>query len=393
MNNKPKTKKPLRNGQCPHYKKCGGCQLQNLTYEQQLQWKQGQVIKLLHSFGRVNDIIGMKNPYNYRNKVSAAFSVDRAGHTISGVYQSSTHHVVPVNKCMIEDKKADEIIVSIRKLIKDFKIQPYNEYRDIGLLRHVLIKRGFKTNEIMVVLVTTKPILPAKNNFVKALLKLHPEITTIIQNVNPNRTSMILGKQEKVLYGNGTITDVLCDCKFRISAKSFYQINPVQTEVLYNKAIEFANLSGEETIIDAYCGIGTIGLIASKHVKNVIGVEVNNDAVRDAISNARLNSIKNAYFYNADAGEFMVDVAHEGEKVDVVFMDPPRAGSDINFLSSLVTLSPKKVVYISCNPETLARDLKYLTAHNYIVMKIQPVDMFPHTNHVETVVTLRHLTH
>lgn len=388
MNNKHKTKKSLREGQCPHYKKCGGCQLQNMSYDKQLEWKNNLVIKLLHKYGRVNNIIGMKNPYNYRNKVSAAFSVDRSGRIVSGVYQASTHNVVPVNKCMIEDKKADEIIVSIRNLIKDFKIQPYNEFRNVGLLRHVLIKRGFDTNEIMVVLVTIKPILPAKNNFVKALLKLHPEITTIIQNVNSKRTSMILGEQEKILYGNGTIIDNLCGCKFRISAKSFYQINPVQTETLYNKAIEFAGLSGKETILDAYCGIGTIGIIASKYAKNVIGVELNREAVRDAILNAKFNSIKNIYFYNADAGEFMVNLANENENIDVVFMDPPRAGSDIKFLSSVVTLSPKKVVYISCNPETLQRDLEYLTSHGYKVKKIQPVDMFPHTNHVETVVLM-----
>ena len=374
--------------QCPVYRKCGGCQLQNMNYESQLSWKQGLCVKLLGTFGKVRQIIGMENPYNYRNKVQAAFGTDRSKRIISGIYQSSTHRIVPNDYCMTEDKKADEIIVSIRRLIKAFKLTTYNEVTGKGFLRHVLVKRGFKTNEIMVVLVTGTPVFPAKNNFVRELRTLHPEITTVIQNVNNQFTSMLLGKNEKTLYGPGYIVDELCDCKFRISAKSFYQINPVQTEVLYGTAIEYAELTGKETVIDAYCGIGTIGIIAAKKAGNVIGVEVNSDAVKDAISNAKMNDTKNIYFYNADAGEFMVDMAAEGEKVDTVFMDPPRAGSDENFMRSVCTLAPKKVVYISCNPETLARDLKYFTKHGYKVQKIQPVDMFPMTNHVECVVKM-----
>lgn len=374
--------------QCPVYRKCGGCQLQNMDYKHQLEWKQNYVERLLRRFHRVNPIIGMKNPYNYRNKVSAAFSTDRNGKTISGVYQSSTHRVVPVDKCMIEDKKADAIIVTIRKLLASFKIQPYNEFRGFGLLRHVLVRRGFKTNEIMVVLVLTSPILPAKNNFVKALLKEHPEITTVVLNVCNKKDSMVLGDNRQVLYGKGYIEDVLCGLRFRISPKSFYQINPLQTEALYNKAIEFAELSGSETAIDAYCGIGTIGMIAAKHLKEVIGVELNRDAYNDAKRNAKLNKIENISFVNADAGEYMTELAEAGENIDVVLMDPPRAGSDEAFLSSIVRLSPEKVVYISCNPDTLARDLNYLTRNGYEAKKIQPVDMFPHTNHVETVILL-----
>ena len=375
---------------CPHSRKCGGCQLQNLTYAEQLEWKNRLCVKLLGRFAHVEPILGMENPYHYRNKVQAAFGTTRAGRIISGIYQSSTHNIVAVDSCMTEDRTADKIIVDIRRLLADFKMTTYNEVTGRGFLRHVLVKRGFATNEVMVVLVTGTPIFPARNNFLRALLKLHPEITTVVQNVNDRYTSMLLGPSEKTLYGPGFITDVLCGLKFRISAKSFYQINPAQTEVLYGKAMEFAGLTGRETVIDAYCGIGTIGMIAARTAGQVLGVEVNRDAVRDAVANAKLNNMKNIRFVCADAGEFMVDMAQNGERCDVLLMDPPRAGSDQAFLSSAVTLAPTRIVYVSCNPETLARDLLFLTKRGYRVKKIQPVDMFPHTNHVETVVLLSH---
>ncbi len=373
---------------CPLYKKCGGCQLQNLSYAEQLNFKQRKVEKLLGEFAYVEPIIGMAEPYHYRNKVQAAFATARNGKIISGVYQSGTHSIVCVDSCLTEDRKADEIIVSVRNMLRSFKIQPYDERSGSGTLRHVLVKRGFKTNQIMVVLVTAGPIFPAKNNFVKALRKEHPDITTIVHNINPYQTSLVLGERENVLYGTGKIEDELCGLTFRISPRSFYQINPVQTEVLYNTAMEYADMSGREKVIDAYCGIGTIGLVASKRAGEVIGVELNRDAVHDAISNAKRNGIKNVRFFCDDAGEFMLGMARDGEKADIVFMDPPRAGSDECFLSSLVTLAPKKIVYISCNPETQQRDLRFLTKRGYKVEKIQPVDMFPHTNHVETVVQL-----
>lgn len=375
---------------CPLYKKCGGCQLQNLSYAEQLGFKQRKTERLLGEFGRVEPIIGMDEPYHYRNKVQAAFATARNGKIISGVYQSGTHSIVCVDSCLTEDRKADEIIVSVRNMLRSFKIQPYDERSGSGTLRHVLVKRGFKTNQIMVVLVTAGPIFPAKNNFVKALRKEHPDITTIVHNINPYQTSLVLGERENVLYGTGKIEDELCGLTFRISPRSFYQINPVQTEVLYNTAMEYADMSGREKVIDAYCGIGTIGLVASKRAGEVIGVELNRDAVHDAISNAKRNGIKNVRFFCDDAGEFMLGMAQDGERADIVFMDPPRAGSDECFLSSLVTLAPKKIVYISCNPETQQRDLRLLTKRGYKVEKIQPVDMFPHTNHVETVVMLSH---
>ena len=376
---------------CPLYKKCGGCQLQNLSYAEQLGFKQRKTERLLGGFGRVEPIIGMDEPYHYRNKVQAAFATARNGKIISGVYQSGTHSIVCVDSCLTEDRKADEIIVSVRNMLRSFKIQPYDERSGGGTLRHVLVKRGFKTNQIMVVLVTSGPIFPAKNNFVKALRKEHPDITTIVHNINPYQTSLVLGERENVLYGTGKIEDELCGLTFRISPRSFYQINPVQTEVLYNTAMEYAGMTGSEKVIDAYCGIGTIGLVASKRAGEVIGVELNRDAVHDAISNAKRNGIKNVRFFCDDAGEFMLGMAQDGERADIVFMDPPRAGSDECFLSSLVTLAPKKVVYVSCNPETQQRDLRFLTKRGYKVEKIQPVDMFPHTNHVETVVLLSQL--
>lgn len=364
---------------CKHYKKCGGCQL-DLPYDQQLSFKQATEQRLLGKFCKIEPIIGMYYPYHYRNKVQAAFAYDQRRHQIiSGVYQSSSHKIVSVDSCMIEDKKADELIVCIRKLVHNFKFIP----------RHVLVKRGFSTNEIMVVIVTESPIFPAKNNFVKALLKLHPEITTIIHNINPYDTSMVLGERETVLYGKGYIEDRLMGCMFRISAQSFYQINPTQTDKLYSTAIKYAELTGKETFFDAYCGTGTIGIIAAKNgAEKVIGVELNHDAVKDAIANAKRNQIANIRFTCADATEFILGMVEAGQSVDVIMMDPPRAGSTEQFLDAVAKLAPPRVVYVSCNPETLERDLLYITKKGYKVTKIQPVDMFPHTTHVETVCLL-----
>jgi 23S rRNA (uracil1939-C5)-methyltransferase len=373
---------------CPVYKKCGGCDYQGVPYKDQLKKKEKQVRKLLAPYCQVYPIVGMEHPYHYRNKVHAVFSHDRKGNAISGVYQKGTHRVVPIDSCQIEDEKADEIICSIRGLLKSFKIRTYDEDTGYGLLRHVLIRRGFASGQILVVLVTASPIFPSKNNFVKALRKIHPEITTIVQNVNGRGTSMVLGEQEKTLYGKGYIEDTLCGCTFRISPKSFYQVNPVQTEKLYEKAIRLAALTGKETVIDAYCGIGTIGLIAASQAKEVIGVELNRDAIRDAITNAKTNQIKNVRFTCADAGKFMVGMASAGERADVVFMDPPRSGSDEVFMDCLAKMAPKRVVYVSCNPETLARDLAYLEKKGYQAQGAWPYDMFGWTAHCETVVLL-----
>ena len=383
-----KEEKKNRIAACKAAKKCGGCQYQGIPYEKQLQDKQKAVRQLMQSFCKTTEITGMKDPYHYRNKVHAVFARKKDGTIISGVYEEGTHRVVPVEACQIEDEKADAIINDIRGLLKSFKIKIYNEDTGYGLLRHVLIRRGFSTGEIMVVLVLGSPVMPSKNNFVKALRKLHPEITTVVLNVNDKRTSMVLGDRETTIYGKGYIEDVLCGLKFRISSKSFYQINPVQTEKLYGKAMELAGLSGTERVIDAYCGIGTIGMVAAKSAKEVIGVELNPDAVRDAVKNAKHNQMKNIRFYQEDAGRFMEKMAALGEKADVVFMDPPRSGSTEQFMKSVVTLAPKKIVYISCDPQTQARDLKYLTRHGYKAMGAYPYDIFPFTKHAENIVLL-----
>lgn len=373
---------------CPVGKKCGGCHYLNLPYEKQLGLKQKRVAQLLKPFCKVYPITGMEQPLHYRNKVHAVFDRTKEGKIISGIYQEGTHKVVPVKECLIENEKADAIIADIRGLLRSFKIKTYDEDTGYGLLRHVLIRTGHATGQIMVVLVLGSPILPSKNNFVKALRALHPEITTIVLNVNDKRTSMVLGEKETVLYGKGYIEDELCGCRFRISSKSFYQVNSVQTEKLYRKAIELAHLTGKERVIDAYCGIGTIGIIASEQAGEVISVELNRDAVRDAVKNAAQNEVKNISVYQNDAGVFMTGMAEQGETADVVFMDPPRSGSDEAFLSSVVALSPKRVVYISCNPETMARDLEYLTAHGYRAEGAWPFDMFPLTEEIETVCLL-----
>ena len=373
---------------CSVSKKCGSCQYQGVPYKEQLAAKQKRMKKLLGKFANVKPIIGMDDPFYYRNKVHAVFDRDKKGNIICGTYEAKTHKVVPIEECMIEDKISQEIIRTIRDMLKSFRIKTYDEDTGYGLLRHVLVRRGFSTDEIMVVLVIGSPIFPSKNNFVKALRKKYPQITTVVLNVNDKKTSMVLGERDIVIYGKGYIRDTLCGCTFRISPQSFYQVNPVQTEILYKTAIEYAGLGRKETVIDAYCGIGTIGLVAAKRAKNVIGVELNPDAVRDARINANENKITNARFYQGDAGEFMENMAENGEHADVVFMDPPRTGSDKKFMSSVIKLNPSRIVYISCGPETLARDLEYLTKHGYDVRKIQPVDMFSFTDHCENICLL-----
>lgn len=373
---------------CPNFKKCGGCQYLDIPYKEQLAKKQKELSELLKPFCKVNPIVGMKDPYHYRNKVHAVMARDRKGKIISGVYKEGTHFVLPVDTCLIEDEKADRIIGTIRELLPSFKMKVYDEDTGYGFLRHVLIRTAHKTGEIMVVLVTASPVFPSKNNFVKALRKVYPEITTVVQNINNRGTSMVLGDKEHVLYGPGFIVDELCGKRFRISSKSFYQINPIQTEILYDIAIKAANLTGKETVVDAYCGIGTIGIAASSKAEEVIGVELNKDAVRDAVTNAKINQIKNVSFYNNDAGKFMVQMASEGGKADVVFMDPPRSGSTEEFINAVATLKPERVVYVSCGPDTLARDLAVFKKKGYKAQEAWAVDMFPMTGHCESVVKL-----
>lgn len=372
---------------CPYAAKCGGCQYQGMEYQQQLKEKQQLLNRLLREAGRPEPIIGMEDPYYYRNKVHAVYRHLRSGEVVAGTYQEGSHRVVAVENCQIEDPRAGEVIQTIRRLLKSFRIKIYNEDTGYGLFRHVLIRTAKKNGQMLVVLVAVSPVFPSKNNFVKALKKEHPFITSVVLNVNDRDTSMVLGDRNIVLSGKGFIEDELCGLRFRISPSSFYQVNPVQTEILYQKAMELAKLTGKERVIDAYCGIGTIGLIAARHAGQVIGVELNRDAVRDAVDNCKRNGIRNARFFARDAGEFLTAMAASGEQADVVFMDPPRSGSSKAFLNSLKKLAPERIIYISCGPETLARDLKIL-ADSYRAGKIQPVDMFPFTGHVEVVVQL-----
>lgn len=373
---------------CPAAQKCGGCDWIGKPYEEQLEEKRKRVSRLMEPFCKVEGIIGMEHPIYYRNKVHAVFDRDRKGNVICGIYEKNSHRVVPIERCLIEDERAGQIIRTIRDMCKSFKIKTYDEDTGYGLLRHVLVRCGYHTGQYMVVLVLGSPILPGKNNFVKALRAKHPEVSTVVVNVNDKRTSMVLGEKEQVIYGKGYIEDELCGKTFRISPKSFYQVNPMQTEKLYAKAVAYAGLTGRETVVDAYCGTGTIGMIMADKAKEVIGVELNKDAVKDARINAKINGIKNISFYEKDAGAFLVQMAEQEAKVDVVVMDPPRAGSDEAFLSSVARLQPKRVVYVSCNPETLVRDLKYLKKKGYKVTRAHAVDMFAQTSEHTELVTL-----
>ncbi|MBR3762978.1 MAG: 23S rRNA (uracil(1939)-C(5))-methyltransferase RlmD [Clostridia bacterium] len=373
---------------CPVAARCGGCQLMHLTYEQQLAHKQQAMEKLLGHLCPVEPILGMADPAHYRGKVHAVLAEDRRGRVISGVYAAGTHHVVPVESCYLHDTRADAIIRTIVEMIPRFKLRVYNENTHRGFLRHVLIRTANVTGQIMVVLVATGKEFPGGKAFVAELTRRHPEITTVVLNVNTRETSMVLGKTDVTLMGPGYLEDELCGLRFRISPQSFYQVNLRQTERLYRTALDLAGLTGSETLLDAYCGTGTIGLCAAASAREVIGVELNADAVRNAKENARLNNVKNARFFCDDAGRFMVQMARENLPLDVLMMDPPRSGSDERFLSSALQLQPQRIVYVSCGPDTLKRDAEYLVRGGYKAVKAIPVDMFPFTEHCECVMLM-----
>lgn len=384
----PKQPKPRTFSPCPVADRCGGCSHSHIPYPEQLKQKQRTVEKLLSGLCPVEPIIGMENPWHYRNKVHAVIGTDRNKQPIAGVYARGTHHVVPVTHCLIEDEQADAIIQTIVGMLPRYKLRIYNENTHRGFLRHVLVRTGHVTGQIMVVLVTTASEFPGGKAFVAELTERHPEITTVVLNVNQKETSMVLGQKDYPLFGPGYMEDELCGKRFRISPQSFYQVNARQTEILYQTALSLANFNGTETLLDAYCGTGTIGLCAADRVKRLIGVELNSDAVRDAKVNACLNQTENAQFFCEDAGRFMMKMARENQSPDVLIMDPPRSGSDERFLSAVLTCQPHTIVYVSCNPETLARDAKILVQGGYRAVKAMPVDMFPHTEHVETVCLL-----
>ncbi len=369
-------------------KGCGGCPLLALPYPEQLAQKQKAVEKLLGKFGPVQPILGMEDPWHYRNKAVSTFCA-RPGRSLqSGIYAQGTHRVIPVEECLLHNPALDEAIAAVRTAAAACRYEPFNEDRRTGLIRHVLVRHSRATGQVLVCLVTAQAALPGSKAFVTKLRQLCPAVSTVVQNINPRHSSAVLGSAEKLLYGRGYIEDTLCGVKFRLSAASFYQVNPVQTERLYQAAIEAAGLDGSQTVLDAYCGVGTIGLASASRAKSVLGVELNRSAVNCAIQNARANGIANARFLCADATSAIQRMAQQGERVDVVFLDPPRAGSTPEFLQAVCQLNPKRVVYISCNPETQRRDLDYLTARAWKASFIQPVDLFPHTEHVETIVLL-----
>lgn len=377
---------------CPLFGKCGGCEYVNDSYSEELIRKHLYEEKLLSRFGRVEKIISAPHITHYRCKVQAVCGYDRDGKFTTGIYRRGTHKLIPVRSCILEDGRATAILQTVRQMANRFGIKPYDEDEKRGDLRHILIRLGYNTNEIMVVLITGSDDFPHKADFVSALHQKHPDIVSIVEIQNREKTSMVIPENpvEKILYGKGYIVDRLCGLKFRISATSFYQVNPEQTETLYNIAMRMAQLRPEDTVIDAYCGTGTIGLIAaSKGVIKVLGIEANEDAVKDARLNAELNHIENAEFIAADASKYLKAAAKEGKRADVLFLDPPRAGSNEEFLAAAGKIDPDVIVYISCNPETLARDLRYIIRFlPYEVVGIQPVDLFPGSEHVETVVLL-----
>ena len=373
---------------CPVAKVCGGCEWLNVPYPIQLKRKHEYVQELFEDRCIVEPVDGMEVPLHFRTKILTPCAQAKSGKILFGLFAKGTHRIIDSRDCLITDPVAQPIFDTIKTLMPRFKVQAYNEDRREGFLRHVQIRVSKATVEVMVTLVGASDRFPGSKAFIKALLTAHPEITTVILNTNERVTNVVLGEKEKTLYGKGFIEEEICGKRFRLSSRSFFQTNPIQTQKLYSYAIEAAGLTGEELVLDAYCGTGTIGIVASDKASMVIGVESNADAVRDAKSNARINGAENTKFICADATEYLSELAEEDAEIDVMLMDPPRTGSTPAFLKAIAKLSPKKIVYVSCNPETQIRDINILEDEGYSVKSVQPVDMFPHTKHVETVVLL-----
>ena len=373
---------------CPISTACGGCVFQNATYEYELRYKKHKVEEDLKRIGhleniKVNDVIGMDNPEHYRNKIQVPFGKENK-HIIYGFYKSKTHKIIPIKQCNIEDLKAGPILQNIAKLMEEFHIDPYNEDYRTGIIRHVLIRTSLSTNEVMVVLVSNVDTFPGRNNFIKELVKRCPEISTIVYNVNKRDTNVILGESDKTLYGKGFITDEILGLKFNISSQSFFQVNPIQVQKLYKTALDYACLSKDDVVLDAYAGVCTIGLLAAPHVKKVTSVEVVKSAVINGLNNAKLNNINNIEIIEADCTDY---INKKLPHFDVVIMDPPRKGSTPEFLSAIKRIKPSRLIYISCDPSTLARDLEILK-DTYDIKTVQPVDMFPRSFHIETICKL-----
>ncbi|MBQ9497834.1 MAG: 23S rRNA (uracil(1939)-C(5))-methyltransferase RlmD [Selenomonadaceae bacterium] len=373
---------------CPLYKNCGGCQLQHMSYPAQLKWKRQQVVDAIERIGKLDgvkifDTLGMENPLRYRNKMQ--FPVGK--NLLVGCYARGSHKIIDTNACLIQNELNDKILNAVRRVAKKFNLPPYDEDTHRGFLRHVMGRVGCG-GEFMVVLVTAAKNFPDEKNFVRALLKELPEVTSIQQNVQTFHNNVILGRDTKILYGKPTIHDKIGDLRFNISARSFFQVNTAQAEVLYKTALDFAELHGRETVIDAYCGTGTISLFLARKARKVIGVEVVSSAIADAKKNSRENKIRNAEFFVGDAVKILPKIFSAGVFAEVVVVDPPRAGCDKKVLETFAAMQPEKIIYVSCNPATLARDLKILGDFGWRTKKIQPVDMFPFTSHVECVAQL-----
>lgn len=375
---------------CPLKNKCGNCQLLNLKYQDTLSYKLDYVNSLFKKAKittTINEIIPANHNTKYRNKMIIGFKKIN-GKIISGFYEENSHKIVDLDNCILHSEEQNNIATGLKKIIEKLRLLPYDEDRKIGLIRYALIKEAINTNEILITIVTASENFPARNDFVKMVRNLSPKIKTIIQNINSRKTSIVLGEKERVLYGPGFINETLLGLKFQITSKSFFQVNPLQTVKLYQTVEQFASFSKDDVIIDAYSGIGTIGLYLSKHVKQVISVENNKQAVSAAIKNAKNNNINNVSFFCDDATNFIVEFAKEKPLIDVLIMDPPRTGSTVQFLDSVCKLKPKQVIYVSCGPDTLVRDLPQLLKNGYQIKNIKCVDMFCWTNHVETVVCL-----
>ncbi|MDV5703306.1 23S rRNA (uracil(1939)-C(5))-methyltransferase RlmD, partial [Acinetobacter baumannii] len=377
---------------CPIYKECGGCQLQHLSYEGQLLAKEKQVRDVLTRIGKlenvkVHPVLGMSEPWRYRNKAQVPVG-EREGGLIAGFYQQRSHEIIDMEACMIQQEKNDEVVQAVKRICTKYGVTAYTEERHKGTLRHIMARHGQVTKEVMVVLVTRTSELPNKEKIVKQIVESVEGVKSIIQNVNSKKTNVILGDETRVLWGEEVIYDLIGNVKFAISSRSFYQVNPEQTKVLYDQALTYADLSGQETVIDAYCGIGTISLFLAQKAQKVYGVEIVPEAIADANRNAELNGIENVEFAVGEAEVVIPNWYKEGIEADVLVVDPPRKGCDDALLQTIIEMKPKKVVYVSCNPATLARDLRVLEDGGYRTVEVQPVDMFPHTTHCEAVAKL-----
>ena len=383
------------NPPCAIYKRCGGCKLQHASYKAQLDFKWDRVKDCVSKIGKLDPTIvkyplGMENPWRYRNKVQLPIGLIN-GEVKIGFFAPRSHDIIDMESCLIQDEIGDKVVKLTREWIEKFNIRPYNvdgEYDEKGIVRHIMIRRGFTTNEVMVVLVTNGEKLPHKEEFVDLMVKNIPGIKSVIQNINSKKTNVILGLESKTLWGEDTISDYIGDFRFNISPLSFFQVNPIQTEVLYGKALEYANLTGNEEVFDAYCGTGTITLFLSQKAKKVYGVEIIPQAIDNAWINAKENKVENVEFFVGESEVVIPDLINKGVKADVVVVDPPRKGCDKKLLDAITNIDAKKIVYVSCDPSTLGRDLKVLEENGYKTLEVQPVDMFPNTAHVECVVLM-----